>query len=426
MPCSPGPGWVLWCLQRWALCWAGWLIVTSQTRQWPIVQGVLGMVLAAGCLAPVVSRLAGSGLAAGEVSARTLGGRIVVDDSRRWGTVSAAVTVFLGVVIAGFLVSMASLAGLQKYLAPDVPPGMVVLEVVNPYGDRIPEQVREQFERDLQVSDPVRLTERDVVPVVMRGSLQFFGSVTDAEKVLGSLPPKAVTTLNAGGIVVVGGLEGDSTVIEIDQASQLEVPVTAVKPEPSRRLRTGFGFAVLPAMPPQVQTAAPVREMLVYQGLTPAQDAKADAWTDVTGYNVFQVEAYRPSSPIGLSAGLATGLAGFGLLAAPLLVGVLRREVNELRPLATALRGVGLSPTWIRPVFSTTVLIAILPAAALAVAGPLLAVAILARVYPEAFDLPGVPWWALTAFVAGVVGACWLATGSALRSLHRRERPVTV
>lgn len=414
------------------LCAAGlasvssWLIVTSQARQWPMVQGVLGMVLAAGCLAPVASRLAGRGVAAGEVSARTLGGRIVADDSRRWGMVSAAVTVFLGVVIAGFLVSMASLAGLQKYLASDVPPGMVVLEVANPDGERIPQRVHEQFERDLQVSDPVLLTERDVVPVVMRGSLQFFGSVTDAERVLGSLPPAAVATLNAGGIVVVGGLEGDSTVIEIDHASRLEVPVTTVKPEPSRRLQTGFGFAVLPAMPPQVQTARPVREMLVYQGLTPAQDAQADAWTDATGYNVFWVNAYHLSGPIGLSAGLATGLAGFGLLAAPLLVGVLRREVNELRPLAATLRGVGLAPGWIRPVFATTVLIAVLPAAVLAVAGPALAVAILTRVYPAAFDLSGVPWWGLAAFLAGVIGACWLATGFALRSLHRRERPVTI
>lgn len=75
---------------------------------------------------------------------------------------------------------------------------------------------------------------------------------------------------------------------------------------------------------------------------------------------------------------------------------------------------------------AATVLIAVLPAAALAVAGPVLAVALLARVYPEAFDLPGVPWWALAAFLAGVVGDCWLATGFALRSLHRRERPVTI
>lgn len=405
---------------------SAWLIVTSQKQLWPMVQGVLVMVLAAGCLAPVAGWLLGRGLASGPVSARTLGGRIVADDALRWGLVSGAVTAFLGVVIAGFLVSTASLAGLQKALASDVPPGMVVLEVTNPDGAHIPEQVHEQFVSDLQLSDPVRLAELDVVAYPLRGLVQFFGSVTEAERVLGSLPSEAMATLNAGGVLVLGGLEGDTTTIEVDDSLQLEVPVRAIKPDPAHRLRTGFGFAVLPAMPAQVRDARPVREMLVYQGLTPAQDALARNWADTTGFNVFQIEAYRPDTPLALSVGLVAGLVGFGLLAAPLLVGVLRREVNELRPLAVTLRGVGLAPTWIRPAFTTTVLIAVLPAAALAVAGPTLATAILARVYPASFDLPGVPWWTLAAFVAGVVGACYLATAFALRSLHRRERPVTI
>ena len=402
-----------------------WSIVTSREQLWPMVLGVVGMVLAGGLLAPVAVALLGRGLAGGEVSARTLAGRIVTDDALRWGVTGGAVTAFLGVVIAMFLVSTASLAGLQKALASDVPPGTVVLEVTNPDGNRIPQRVKDQFERDLQLRDPVRLTELSV-SAYPRGMVQFFGSVTEAEQVLGSLPAEAVETLQAGGILVLGGLEGARTTIEVDDSIPLEVPVMAIKPEPSRRLRTGFGFGVLPAMPAMVQDARPVRQMLIYQGLTPAQDELARNWADTTGYNVFQIDSYRPDTPLALSAGVATGLAGFGLLAAPLLVGVLRREVNELRPLAVTLRRVGLSPAWIRPAFTTAVLLAVLPAAALAVAGPFLAVALLASTYPAAFDLPGVPWWALVAFLAGVVAACSLATGHALRALHRRESPVTI
>ena len=404
---------------------SAWLIVNSQEQTWPIVQGVLGMVLAAGCLAPLAGRVLGVQLAGGTVSARTLAGRIVADDGRRWGLVSGAVTVFLGVVIAGFLVSTASLAGLQKALASDVPPGMVLLEVINPDGVRIPEQVHDQFVRDLQVSDPVRLTERDV-SAYPNGMPQFFDSVADAERVLGSLRSEAVATLNAGGLLVVGGLEGDTVSLEIDESFHVEVPVRAIKPAPEHRLRTGFGFGVLPAMRPEVQSASHARDMLIYQGLTPEQDAAARNWADTTGFNVFWIDAYRPDNPIGISAGIATGLAGFGLLAAPLLVGALRREVNELRPLAVTLRRVGLGRRWIRPAFATTVLIAVLPAALLAVAGPGLAVVLLARTYPSGFDLPGVPWWALAGFVGGVVGACYLATVFALRSLWRGARPVTI
>lgn len=403
-----------------------WLVLTSNERTWPMVQGLLAMVLAAGSLAPVASGLLGRGLARGRVSARTLAGRVVADDALRWGIVSGVVTIFLAVVIGSFLMSSASVAGLQKALASQVPPGMVVLEVTNPTGARIPAQVQQRFERDLGVGDPVRLAQRDVVAYPNNGMVEFFDSVPDAEQVLGKLTAEAVATLDAGGVLVVGGLQGDTATVQIDDSFLVEVPVGAIKPDPAHRLRTGFGFGVLPAMRPEVQSARPVRDLLIYQGLSPEQDALALNWADTTGFNVFQIDAYRPDDPIGVSAGIATGLAGFGLLAAPLLVGVLRREVNELRPLAATLRGVGLPATWIRPAFATTVLIAVLPAAALAVAGPTLAVAILARVYPAAFDLPGVPWWALAAFVAGVVGACWLATGLALRSLHRRERPVTV
>lgn len=401
------------------------LALMSAGHLWPMVLGAITMVAAVGCLAPVILYQVSTRLARRPVSAPTLAGRILVDDAGRWGTVSAAITMLLGLVIAVFLVASATVAGMQKMSTSQIPPGTVMLEVANLEGQTIPDQVRTQFERDLGVTDPIRLIERDAYVPGQR-TVQFFNSTADAEQALGGLTADARSMLERGGILVLGGFQGTTATVEIAETDHLDVPVTAIKPEPAHRLNTGFGFAVLPNMPAAVQAAPPVREYLVYQGLTPAQDATARTWTDDTGFNVFAVHAYQPAQDIGLSATIAVGLAGFGLLTAPLLAGVLRREVHELRPLAATLRSIGLSRAWFRPAFTTTVLATVMPATILAVVGPTIVVAILAGLYPTVFELTGVPWWALAAFLVGVVAACYVATNHALRSLRRRETPVAI
>jgi putative ABC transport system permease protein len=404
-------------------------VLMSAGRLWWMVGGGLALVIGLAAVTPLLVGKLGTVLSRRPVSATTLAGRILVEDSRRWGVVTAMMTVVLGVVCSLFVMSASSLAGQVILESSPIPAGSVRIEVEAYGGAQLPPATLTRFESDLGLAtSPVVLTELGV-KLGNWGLIQAVTSLDDARRLLGDLSDSAVMVLQHGGAVVVGKTmnnETDMLAEPVDGTSGVSIPIISIRPDQAHRYTTGAGFALAPALPERLQQAEVVRVWNVYQGLTPAQDVKARSWGADTGLNAFQTQAYRPSTGFSLPQWLAISLLGFGLLFAPLLALVLRNDVRALRGLAATLRSIGLARRWTRPVFATLAGVTLGVATAVALTSALVTGALLNALYPSAFDLRGTPWWMLAGFLIGILAAAQLAAHSAMRGLTSRSHAITI
>jgi len=116
-----------------------WLILASDGRLWWMISGVLVLVSGTVGFTPSLIDRLGAVLSHRVVSARTLAGRIFVEDSRRWSIIVTSVAVVLGIVCSLFAIGVSTVAGQVALEASQMPAGSVRIETQTPTGDQITE-----------------------------------------------------------------------------------------------------------------------------------------------------------------------------------------------------------------------------------------------------------------------------------------------
>ncbi|MDR2975564.1 MAG: hypothetical protein LBV00_12810 [Propionibacteriaceae bacterium] len=406
-----------------------WLLLTSHDRSWWMIGGAVALVLAFAGLTPVILGRLSPMLASRTVSARTLAGRILVENSRRWSAATAVLSVALGLVFTLFTMSASSIAGQVALEASPIPAGSARIETLNPTGDRIPKSTATQFETDLELRGaPLKLTELDAV-LGEWGVLQSFDSLHDAKQLLGDLSNDAIDTLQCGGALVVGRLTDGHTHMNAwvaNRQASVDIPILAIRTSVAHRFATGGGFVLAEALPDILKNTGSVRTWNVYQGLSVDQDIRARAWPAATGLSRFEVQAYRPIDGFSFPLWLAISLCGFGLFLTPLLALVLRHEVKSLGGIASSLRSIGLGRSWIRPVFSTLSGAIVMTAVFSGITPSVITVIILSALYPGVFNVATTPWWILGGFGLGLFGSTQLAIISANRQVGKQKHIATI
>ncbi len=409
-----------------------WILMSSEKRVWWVISGSMVMIIAFAAQTPLLVRLITRFMSSRVVSASTLAGRLIVNDSRRWSVVTSTVSVVLGVVFTSFTIGASSVAGQVLLEASPIPAGSVRIEIQSDGEDPIPETTLERFENDLGLTLPaIRLTELNC-GYPGPGLLQGVDSIHDAERLLGELPPAVIDVLQQGGVVVVGQITNGQTSMPAQQfmgssdPTIVSLPMIEHRPDPAHRYDTGAGFVLTSALPDILRSAGAIRTWNVYQGLTASQDVKARAWSAETGFNAFQIQAYRPSDGFSMPTRLAISLIGFGLLFAPIFALVLRNDVRSLSGLAATLSSVGLSRRWVRLLFRALTGVVVTISVVVALLAALAAIIVLSLLYPGVFDLVGTPWWMLAVLVLALITASQLAVRVAMKGLRKRKYVITI
>lgn len=399
-----------------------WSLVTSAGKLWPMSLGVIFTVLGTVALAPgMVARVSGA-LGRKVASPKDLAARLLREDGARWAGVSGVATLLIGLVLSVFINISASMSAQILLLAPQLPPGTVLLQITDPAGERIPEDVIAQFERDNAVR-PAAILHDTSYGIDGEGAVQVFDSVEEATAVLG-LTPEQASVLASGGLLKLGGADEDVVLTDFtDPSRTIRVRVVGFKPSPERRLNTGYAFGLKSTVPVAEGRAGVYR---VYVGMTLEQEAGMGQWPVASGHGDVLVNVHRPATGADAPLWLTIGFTGVALLAIPLLVWTLQREVQALRPLARNLTAMGMPESWARRVLSGVIGPVLAVPLGLGLIAGLVSTALLHWLYPTVFDLAGVNFLGLVLFTASLLLAGALAVRLGVRQLHTTKRALVI
>lgn len=371
------------------------IVRLSNGQLGPMVGGALLGSVAAACAAALALWWLGGLLQRSTSPMRAVAGRLLRDDSRRWGLNAVAFTAFVGVLVTTFIYATSSAAALLPFMASRVPPGVAALAVIDPTGRRVPDSVVADFEREVGVSSPVRVREDHY----LRGPVWSFASLQDLERVLGPVPAKLADRIQAGAVLSPKVVRESRMALEnFSGAPPLPVDVIPYTEGSARRHTYAAGFGLVSALPPPAPV--PTTERLVYLGLDPAADRLAGLWPLQHGFTGVEVLSYKGEAEISVPMWTAVSLSGFSLLVLAVVVLAARREVVALKPLLGAFVALGLPKSWLRAVVFPVVLAFSGVCAVFALVGGLYGLALLAISYsPTVFDAAGVPWWLVGSFL---------------------------
>ena len=413
-----------------ALGWAGlglwgfaiWSLVTSSGKVWPMSLGVIFAVLGMVALAPRVVVWGSGVMAKPPVSSRDLAARLLREDGARWAGVSAVVTLLIGLVFSVFINISASFSAQVLLLAPRVPEGMVLLQTSTPGGERLPDEVIAKFEQDNQSHAVATLTNTNF-GVEGEGTVQVFDTVEEATAVLGLTPAQA-TAMTSGAVLKLGGTNEEITLVNLSDPSQtVQTRVVGFKPEAPARLNTGYAFGLRETIPVPEEEAGVFQ---VHTGLTPEQAAAMEQWPITSGHGDVILQGRRPGNGASVPLWLSIGFTGIALLAVPLLVWTLQREVQALSPLAQNLTAMGLPHQWARRVLAGVIGPVLVIPLALGLLAGMASTALLHWLYPPVFDLAGINYLGLAVFTIALLLAGTLAVRLGVHQLHSRKRGLVV
>lgn len=374
------------------------LVSTSSGQTWPMAGGALLGSLAFSFLSALALARAGGVLQRSTSPLRAIAGRLLHDDSRRWGLGVLALTTFVGALATTFIYVTSSAAALLPFMASRVPAGVTVLQVQDPTGTRVPATLIADFEAAIGVSSPISIREE----YYGKGPIWSFASVADLERITGPLPPSTHERLHNGVVLSQKVVREEPLVLMNFGTSPprhtTAIPLTAEK---TRRYAHPAGFALASALP--APAGAPSVERLVYLGLTPDSDQRAGQFALERGLTGVEVFAYSGEAEATWPLWTTISLAGFALLTLVVIALAARREVAALRPLLGAFVALGLPKRWLRAVILPLVLLFASTCSLFALGGGLYALALLAATYPAGvFDAAGVPWWLLGLFLLSI------------------------
>ena len=149
-------------------------------------------------------------------------------------------------------------------------------------------------------------------------------------------------------------------------------------------------------------------------------------WPVASGQGDVLVNVHRPATGADAPLWLTIGFTGVALLAIPLLVWILQREVQALRPLARNLTAMGMPESWVRRVLSGVIGPVLAVSLGLGLIAGLVSTALLHWLYPTVFDLAGVNFLGLALFTGALLLAGALAVRLGVRQLHTTKRALVI
>lgn len=314
----------------------------------------------------------------------------------------------------------------------EVPPGVATIRTstsspVTGKSVTTPESVIQSFVDDVGItSKPIPIFEVLLHP--NDGSLWGFQTIQDAEAILGTLSSEDRTALERGAVLLQseptpdGTLRlrtGDTTSPDGFSSTPVRLPFVTYATAKGHEFQVA-GFHLLSALPPNA--SQPPVSRLVYTGLTPEQDQRADQWPDTTGLTAVQVRANHPATTQLVLTILAISMVGFAVVILAVVAGVLRGEARSLRPIAAGLFAMGIPPSWPRKVllWLTAWLVAVPVLTSFAVAAVLTIGSLVFQ--PRLFTVAAVPWAAIVVSGALIIAAGCAGALLAGRRVQHRER----
>lgn len=389
-------------------------IAMSDGRLWPMMVGVLILVLAVGAYAPhLLLLICRHVLSRATTSPSDLAGRLMTEDGRRWGAVAASATVLVAALMAVFVNVSSSAAAEQELLASPVPEGTVLVETRSPDGTEPPPEVLRDLESQTGTRHAASL-EDSAWGVDGEGLVQLFDTIDDALRVFPSLDDDTTIALQSGHLIKLGVANHEVTLTDGNGSSQ-RIQVHGFRPDPTDRLATGYGFALKQALPTR---DADVSSWWVFKGIDQMHQAALENWPTQTGNSALVVRGYTEPAGGSLPGWLTIGFGAICLLAVPLFTWTLQREVRALKPVAATLDAMGLPRRWVFRVLLSVAVTIIATPLTLAIASAVISTGVLQLAYPTIFNLSGASWPA----VAGLTGALLLAAGLGAWNSSRRVR----
>ncbi len=393
---------------------------TSEGRLWAIAGGVVLGIAAGAVVAPLFGLLLARRLASGRGTPAALAGRIIVEDGRRWSAVLVGATCFLGAVVAIFINMSASIAAQGALLQPPVPPGMVVVDVPEAQQGEDPTASVRRMEQDLGLTHSAELLQTELM-VGDEGVLFLLPDRTSATAVLGPLDADAERGLAEGAILRPGGSAGEVTVQSATGDAALRMRVQPYRPDPAHHVTLGYGFVMQEAIDGGAARAG-ARRAWVYTGVDDQTSAALREWPARSGNLDVVVHAHHDHGGASMPLRLTAGFGVLALLAVPLLVWSMRREIDALRPLVLALDSLGVPRRW-----ATTVLLTIASVQVVVplVVGVLVAVTttgLLQVLYPPLFDTMRANWLGVAVVAVVLALSVWASARWATVHLRRRVR----
>ncbi|WP_297749357.1 hypothetical protein [uncultured Tessaracoccus sp.] len=392
---------------------AGAVLWTSDGRFWPMTIGILLMVAASACAAPLLGIALGMRFAKHTASPGALAGRLIVEDGRRWATVFASLTAVVSVVCAVFINITASVAAQTELLKSPVPRGVVVVDM--PSEEEGGHKLLEQMERSVGITHSAELTQTSYV-VDGEGIILLVASLADAETILGQLPDEAKQSLMRGSVLRAGATDGPITV-QAQDGSTLASSVVGYKPETGRGLALGYGYALQSSFPEEPES----RTMWVYTGIDDEVESRLAEWPTTSGNNVVSMHRYLAQTG-GLPLYLAGGFVVLAVASIPLCLWTMRREVEGLRPLAKGLDAIGLPFAWIWRVLCAIGGLLLAVPLALGLLAAVLSTGLLELLYPPVFDLAGVGWLGVAVGILTAAVVVFLVATLSARGVRKRRR----
>lgn len=392
------------------------LISCSQGRLWDMTGGVLVGVLAAAALAPFALGLVSRRLCRGTPSPATLAGRLLDADGRRWAATMATTTVLVGLVLSVLVNVSASAAAQSALLRSPIPQGVVVIEMPEDKSDK---DLLERMLTETKAPRPV-MAVRSQSLVEGQGNVVLFASTRDALAALGSLPSEATEALQAGGIVKPEAVNGSATVTAGPKS--WEVTVTGFRPADGHYLNLGYGYALAT----QFAGGPEGTELLLLLNVTESQESALRDWPREQGSSSLSTIFHRVPDSATIPMWLSVGFALLALLMGPVIFGIIRREVHQLKPLARDLDSLGVPRSWIRNALRTLTLVAVAIPLTLATLAGAATTAVLQWFYPPIFDTSSANWLGVAVFGVALLAAAVVAAHLGVRNLRRSPPTDTI
>ena len=376
----------------------------SDGRLWFMVGGALLGSIAFACAGALSLGWIAHALGRSKAPMVSVAGRLLADDSRRWALGTAARTAFVGILATTFVYVTSSAAAVLPFMGSRVPAGVTALRIQDPEGVVVPPAIVEDFENVVGTSDPVLVREEHY----WQGPVWTFSSITDLERVTGTLATELIARLEQGALISHKALREEQVLLQ--NFGGAEALATTVIPFTGAAVRghahaSAFGLASQAPSPPN---GTPVLQ-LVYTGLSPEANQRAGEWALERGLVAVEVLTYQGEAQASWPLWTSVSLAGFGLLVLVVASIATYRETASLRPLLGAFVALGLPRSWLRTVTLPLVLTFGGTCAIFALLGALYALGLLATTYRAGvFDAAGVPWWVLLTFLASIPLACAL------------------
>lgn len=391
-------------------------IALSGGRRWDMVIGVLLGIAAAAAVSPLLLMFLAKRMGRSPTGPVTLAARLLHADGRRWASNLVATTVLVGLVLSVLVNVSASAAAQTALLRSPIPRGFVVVEMPDHKEDK---QILDQMLTDTKSPEPV-VALRSRLVVSGEGNVVMFSSVADAQTVLGPLPIELRQALESGAIIKPAATS--STVVADYEGTTRELRVVGFRQEASRYIALGYGYALTASFP----DIEPERELLVLHDLSEDQAAALRQWPQEQGTSALVMHYYYEPTTAMFALWLTIGFSLLAVLMGPVLFGLIRREVNQLKPLARDLDSLGIPRSWIRNALRTLTVVVIAVPVVLAVITAGLTTATLEWFYPPIFDTAQANWPGVGFFSLGLLVAAVLAAHLGSRNVRKTAKTYVI